>query len=104
VQDLQDYAKITKPQLQEIDLEKTIQDVLESMNIPYTIAISYSLEKDFPKIITDQLYLKRILANLISNAVQAMPNDGGKIDVYSKYKDNEVWIIVADTGEGISNA
>ena len=28
VQDLQDYAKIPKPQIQETDLEKTVQDVL----------------------------------------------------------------------------
>ncbi len=80
VQDLQDYAKIPKPQLQETDLEKTVQDVLSSMNIPETITVSYSLEAGFPKINTDPLYLKRILTNLTSNAIQAMPN-GGKLDI-----------------------
>ncbi len=102
VQDLQDYAKMPKPQLQETDLEKTVQNVLASMNIQDNIAISYSLEADFPKIITDQLYLKRILTNLTSNAVQAMLN-GGKLDIASKCKENNVCIIVEDTGEGMSD-
>jgi PAS domain S-box-containing protein len=102
VQDLQDYAKMPKPQLQETDLEKTVQDVLGSMNISDTIAVSYSLDVGFPKIITDQLYLKRILTNLTSNAIQAMPN-GGKLVITAKCKDKKVCISVADTGEGISD-
>jgi two-component system, chemotaxis family, CheB/CheR fusion protein len=100
VQDLQDYAKISKPQLQETDLEKTLQDVLASMNIPDTITVSYSLDAGVPKINTDPLYLKRILTNLTSNAMQAMP-DGGKLDITTKCKDKKVCITVSDTGEGI---
>jgi PAS domain S-box-containing protein len=101
VQDLQDYAKISKPQMQETDLEKTVQDVLSSMNVPDTITVSYSLEAGFPKINTDPLYLKRILTNLTSNAIQAMPN-GGKLDITGTCKSKKVFITVADTGEGIS--
>jgi PAS domain S-box-containing protein len=102
VQDLQDYAKIPKPQLHKTDLEKTVQDVLSSMNIPDTIIVSYSLEAGFPKINTDPLYLKRIITNLTSNAMQAMPN-GGKLDITATCKDKKIFITVADTGEGISN-
>ena len=70
------------------------------MNIPETITVSCSIEAGFPKINTDQLYLKRILTNLTSNAIQAMPN-GGKLDITAKCKDKKVFITVADTGEGI---
>ena len=101
VQDLQDYAKIPKPQLQEADLGKIIQDVLSSMNISDNITVSCSLEAGFPKIITDQLFLKRILTNLASNAIQAMP-DGGKLEITTECNDKKVCISVADTGEGIS--
>ncbi|MCL5949801.1 MAG: PAS domain S-box protein, partial [Candidatus Bathyarchaeota archaeon] len=102
VQDLQDYAKMPKPQLQETNLEKTVQDVFSSMNVPDTITVSYSLEEGFPKIITDPLYVKRIITNLTSNAVQAMPN-GGKLDITGTCKSKKVIITVADTGEGISD-
>ena len=100
VQDLQDYAKTPKPQLQETDLEKTVQDVLSSMNIPENITVSSDIEAGFPKICTDPLYLKRVLTNLTSNAVQAMPN-GGKIAITATCKDKKIFITVADTGEGI---
>ncbi|MGD0645838.1 MAG: PAS domain S-box protein [Candidatus Bathyarchaeia archaeon] len=100
VQDLQDYAKTPKPQLQETDLEKAVKDVLSSMNIPKIITVSSTIKTGFPKINTDQLYLKRILTNLTSNAIQAMPN-GGKIAITATCKDEKVFITVADTGEGI---
>jgi len=100
VQDLQDYAKTPKPQLQETDLETAVQDVLSAVNIPETITVSSSIEAGFPKIFTDPLYLKRILTNLTSNAVQAMPN-GGKIAITATCKGKKIFVTVADTGEGI---
>ena len=50
----------------------------------------------------DPDYLKRIVANLTLNAVQAMP-DGGKltIRVYVDEQTNDVLITVKDTGVGI---
>ena len=100
VQDLQDYARTPKPQLQEIDLEKAVEDVFSSVNIPENITVSSAIEAGFPKICTDPLYLKRILSNLTSNAVQAMPK-GGKIAITATCKDKKIFITVADTGEGI---
>jgi PAS domain S-box-containing protein len=102
VQDLQDYAKTPKPQLQETDLEKAVQDVLSTVNIPENITVSSAIEAGFPKICTDPLYLKRVLTNLTSNAVQAMPK-GGKIAITATCKDKKIFITVADTGEGIPN-
>jgi len=44
--------------------------------------------------------LKRVLTNLIQNAVQAMPN-GGKIALGATSTGGNVRITVEDTGEGI---
>ena len=44
--------------------------------------------------------LKRALINLIQNAVQAMPN-GGKLKIKAKCENNQAFISVQDTGEGI---
>ena len=100
VQDLQDYAKTLKPQLQETDLEKAVQDVLSTVNIPETITVSTNIEAGFSKINIDPLYLKRVLTNLTSNAVQAMPK-GGKLAITATCKEKKIFITVADTGEGI---
>ena len=100
VLDLQDFAKTAKPQLQEVDLEKTIQDVLSSISIPENITVSSNVRADFPKFNSDPLFLKRIISNLTSNAAQAMPN-GGKVTITAICNDNKVLIAIADTGQGI---
>ena len=48
----------------------------------------------------DSDILKRILGNLVTNAVQAMP-DGGKLSIQAYKEANDSVITVADTGVGI---
>ena len=60
----------------------------------------------FPKtskarmVAADSAYMKRILGNLVSNAVQAMPK-GGKLMVQAHRETDAVVITVKDTGVGI---
>jgi signal transduction histidine kinase len=72
VTDLQDYAKALTPSIQEINLEKTIQEVIASLEVPDNIRVSYSMEKPFPPLKTDPSFIKRILTNLALNGIQAM--------------------------------
>ena len=48
----------------------------------------------------DSDILKRILGNLVTNAVQAMP-EGGKLSIQAYKEANDSIITVADTGVGI---
>ena len=102
VADLQDYARIPMPQYTKINIEKVFQEVLSSVTIPKEVAISYSIAKDFPVLTIDATYLKRIMTNLISNAIQAIPNEG-KLTIDAFCKNGSVVISVADTGVGISD-
>ena len=100
VSDLQDYARTTAPQIVRVDVDKMIRDILPAMHIPKNIDVSYSLEKDCPVLKLDTFYLKRILTNLTTNAVQAMPK-GGKLTVTVSCQDGKALISIADTGVGI---
>ncbi len=100
VADLQDVARAPTPQMSETNVEKIVKEVLGSIPLIENIASSFYIEKDFPILILDAVYLKRILTNLISNAVQAMPK-GGKLTVSAICQDNKALISVEDTGEGM---
>ena len=100
VTDLQDYAKPLAPCFEETDLEEIIESILSITDIPENIKITYSIEKEFPKLIIDPSYVKRILTNLTANAVQAMPN-GGKLTINAYYRDHRAFVSAEDTGEGI---
>lgn len=44
--------------------------------------------------------MKRVLTNMITNAIQAMPK-GGKLTIKVFHKDKSAFITIEDTGEGI---
>jgi two-component system, chemotaxis family, CheB/CheR fusion protein len=100
VADLQDFAKTTQPSPQETDLEELCTEVMKKITVPENIATSCHIDDSVTKIFIDSNFLKRALGNLVSNAVQAMPN-GGKLTLRACQKKGETVISVADTGVGI---
>jgi signal transduction histidine kinase len=100
VADLQDYARSIKPMVQETDLEAIIENLLLKNDAPKNIKVSSSVENDSKKIVADPDLLKRILYNLMTNAVQAMP-EGGKLSVHAYRNGGDNVITVKDTGMGI---
>lgn len=51
---------------------------------------------------TDRYMLNTVIRNLISNAIK-FTDEGGKIRLYASEKDNDVVILVSDTGTGINS-
>jgi len=100
VQDLQDYARPLNPNPGEADLKLIIEKLLQKNGIPKNVKVSFEVEDDARKFVADADYLTRILYNLVTNAVQAMPN-GGKLSITGHKQANDIVIAVADTGVGI---
>ncbi|MCW4009616.1 MAG: PAS domain S-box protein [Candidatus Bathyarchaeota archaeon] len=100
VTDLQDYARSTIPCLEEVDLGEMLKSIMSTMIVPQDVRVTVSVKKKLPKFRCDPLYLKRILINLVTNAVQAMPS-GGKLTITANYDEKNVFISVKDTGQGI---
>jgi two-component system, cell cycle sensor histidine kinase and response regulator CckA len=100
VSDLQDFAKPLSPKTEQTDLAEIIHYVLSNLKIPPNVKVEQSVKKEFPKLAVDKTYLQRILQNLITNALQAMPN-GGKLTVTASTGHAKAVIAVEDTGEGI---
>ncbi len=100
VSDLQDYARPLKPDLRGTDFQALLSETLSSLNVPRDVSVIIRFQKEFPEVVVDKLIMKRVLMNLLSNAIQAMP-EGGKLTVDSSYTHGSVTISIKDTGIGI---
>ncbi len=99
VADLQDYSRSLKPEYSNFNLADLITSVLQTFSRQNNLEISLNSNSPF-LIRSDYAIIRRILTNLIVNAIQAMQS-GGKLTVSSCRKDNNILILVEDTGEGI---
>ena len=100
VQDLQDFNKQFRPELKEISLEMLCQEVIFKNGVPENIDVTSQVEEQVKKIVADPEMLKRILSNLVNNAIQAMPY-GGKLMLHACQESENIGITVQDTGGGI---
>ncbi len=96
---LRDYSRPLEPDTVDLSLASLIKDTLNSMNIPDNIEIRTKIEENIT-LRCDASMIGRVLINLISNAVQAMP-EGGMLDLSSSATEKEVILAIKDTGPGI---
>ncbi len=93
-------------QPREVDLRKTSEEAIEQVAVVHSanqsrIAIEYS--NDVPPIIADEDLLRRVLINLLGNAIKFTPRDG-YITLGIESQDNDILMWVRDTGEGVPAA
>jgi signal transduction histidine kinase len=100
VADLQDFARPLKPHLEEADLKQIITELLAKNGVPTDVKVTVEVEDSALKVQADSSYLNRILYNLVTNAVQAMPK-GGKLSIHAYREADDAVITVKDTGVGI---
>jgi PAS domain S-box-containing protein len=100
VADLQDYARPLMPIAKETNLRLLINELITKNGIPKKVKVQIKVQKDSDIILADSDILRRILGNLVTNAVQAMP-EGGKLSIQTCKEGGNSVITVADTGVGI---
>ena len=103
VADLQDFARPLNPQLEKSDLKILINELLAKNGLPENVALSVKVEDEARQVFADASYINRIMYNLVTNAIQAMPRGGELAICAYKEADNTV-IAVKDTGVGIAEA
>jgi signal transduction histidine kinase len=104
VGDFLEYGKPMRLSLQVIDLGNLIGEVLELVRAKAEkdgIRITYR-NGEIPVLSVDPELIKTCIFNIILNAFQAMP-EGGDLTVITKTSNGKAYIIVEDTGIGVSN-
>jgi PAS domain S-box-containing protein len=99
VSDLQDYTRPLKPNIEAVNLKDLINSTLIVTNIPENIHAEVNAKANLI-LKVDAAYLRRVLTNLIVNAVQAMPK-GGKLTINVVSKKDRAIVSVEDTGVGV---
>jgi len=108
VKDLLIFSRPHSVEFKPLRLESLIKDVVMMMEEKLKKGrcdIELSIEKDIPEIPGDPDRLEQVFINLITNAIDAMP-DGGKITIeatISKERNDFIEISVKDEGLGIPN-
>ncbi|MCH5252911.1 MAG: response regulator [Lachnospiraceae bacterium] len=112
INDILDMSKIESGKMEIIPVEYEPADVIMDLwNVIYLRAsekdlhISFSLDETLPKVLFgDDVRIKQIVTNLLTNAVKYTPQGGIEMHVsYERKEDDEIALTIAvkDTGMGI---
>jgi PAS domain S-box-containing protein len=103
ISDLQAFVQPVRIEKKPVNLQDLICTVLSTVTIPANIQIQTQISRQFSHINADSELLKRVLINLVTNAVQAMPQ-GGTVTISAEVNaKNQISVAVKDTGVGISD-
>ncbi len=99
------FARKTDPRIQDVDVNMLIREIvgLSAQRAKYAnVEISLALADNLPPIKISQSEMQQVLLNMINNALDAMGNNGGKLDILTLIEnDGFVSITFTDNGPGI---
>ena len=98
------FAKPAMPSCSTVDLNGIVGGIINMLEVEmeeHTIRIERDLDTHIPTLSLDENQIRRVIINLMRNAMQAMP-DGGTITVSTVHENEWVTVKIADTGIGIS--
>ena len=99
VNDLLDYARNMRLELQMSSVYEVVTDALTMVKVPENVQVINTVSEE-PNLKVDKNKIERVFINLVKNAIEAMPN-GGTVEINSKQANGSVDITFADTGTGI---
>src|SRR5437588_6339286 len=106
VQNLLSFARQRKPEKQQVDVRKVLQETLALRDYDLrvnNIKLEQQVDPDLPAVTADQHQLEQVFLNIINNAVDAMleAGKGGSLKVRMSAKDGDVLAEFQDSGPGI---
>jgi len=99
VNELLDYSRDIHLTLAEVTPKEIVRDALDAVKVPESIEVQDQSDQQ-PTFFADLEGMRRVLINLITNAVDAMPN-GGTLTITGREVNGRVELAVIDTGTGM---
>ena len=108
IADFLEYARPSRPQSEPVDLAVAVKKAsgLLTGDFKRTGArIELDIPEGFPAVTADPEHVGRVLLNLFTNALEALPGKDGVIRITAKEAaDNEITLHVEDNGRGMDEA
>ncbi len=102
VSDLLDFARVKPPQRQPVTLREVVQGQLERVTRLDGVKVRIDIPENLPPALADQVQVGQVVLNLLTNAMQAIGERGGTIDVRARVRSDKLVLEVADNGSGIA--
>jgi len=103
------YGRRQTLEVRSVDLDEALREFLPLLRrlVPESIRLNAHVEPDVPKVVADRGQLEQVFMNLVTNAVDAMP-DGGEIAIeiradVDRHTSGSVLIEVRDDGAGMDD-
>ena len=84
------------------DVNEVVRETLRLVAPPDGIRVGATLADGLPRVRADSLVLRRILENLVRNAVEALDGTAGAVTVTTERRDGAIRVTVADSGKGMT--
>jgi PAS domain S-box-containing protein len=99
------FSRVPKMRPERQDANALVVEVLSpySQGPPPGIEVRKELAPDVPEVEADADQLKRVLFNVINNALEAMGQTGGQLRVRTRAEEGGVVILVEDDGPGVDD-
>lgn len=100
IEELRENTRVIQPSLVEVNIRALVEDTLRELPRPDGVAAELVFTDDVGRVRVDPALVRRVLENLVGNAVEAMP-EGGRLRVRAWREGGDVQLSVSDTGVGI---
>ncbi len=101
INDLLFFSRNRPRKLTAVSLNSLLHETLMRIAMPESVAVVRLLDAELPQVHADPDQLQQVFVNLVTNAIQAMP-EGGKLTVVTRNEGDFAVVQVQDTGVGMT--
>jgi len=101
--DLLDAVRTKPPRPENVEIGELLTEILQASPTPESVTVQLDIPEPCPSLLVDPLQIQQVFRNLITNAMEAMP-EGGTLEIRAveNKPDGSVTISMHDSGSGIT--
>jgi signal transduction histidine kinase len=100
ITDVLGFARIRKPELLNTNINTEVRAALTDSQLPAGVKTHIDFDHEIPEVLVDPIQLHQIFVNIITNAVQAM-QEQGELRIQTRLNGRYLEVSYADNGPGM---